>query len=522
MTPSLLFLCSLLAAAGPRHEVSLNGQWEHAVVDELGTPPADATWRPITVPGYLAGIDYKRAWLRRSFDAPELPERTRVKIRFGGVKYNSRVFLNGRPVGGYFGGYDPFEVDVTDALRRGQSNELAVGVHDWTGVFTPGRIELPPDGNGDRVRSIPLDKVLAPVGGLFSLYGIWDDVTLVVHPDVYVKNVFIKPSVRRGELAIDYTLANESAAEAEASLSAAVEEAGRDVLQLPPAKVKIPAGKTLTVTLRQAWKTPHRWSPADPHLYQLRSELSSGDRLQTRFGFREFWTAGSDFYLNGAKISLLATSWWPPGKPVSRQKIVDQWQAAKRAGCVAFRTHTQPWPEVYYEVADEMGLLVMPEGAVWNDRETYRINDPVFWKNYGRHLEAMVRRLRNHPSIVMWSLENEFHGGRLNDEAPAKADLVGMGRLVKRCDPTRPIYYESDGDPGSVADVIGMHYPHEYPQHTCWPNEAYWLERPQPPYTGMFLNGEENAEFWGLSEHPHSYVPWSNVVYLADGAGLAK
>jgi hypothetical protein len=102
----------------------------------------------------------------------------------------------------------------------------------------------------------------------------------------------------------------------------------------------------------------------------------------------------------------------------------------------------------------------------------------------------MVERLRNHPSIVMWSLENEFHGGRLNDESPAKADLVRMGRLVKQCDPTRPIFYESDGDPGSVADAIGMHYPHEYPDFTCWPNEAYWLERPMKPRVGMFLNGQ--------------------------------
>ena len=66
-----------------------------------------------------------------------------------------------------------------------------------------------------------------------------------------------------------------------------------------------------------------------------------------------------------------------------------------------------------------------------------------------------------------------------------------MGRLVKRCDPTRPIYYESDGDPGGVADVIGMHYPHEYPDFTCWPNEAYWLDRPMAPRVGMFLNGEK-------------------------------
>jgi hypothetical protein len=128
------------------------------------------------------------------------------------------------------------------------------------------------------------------------------------------------------------------------------------------------------------------------------------------------------------------------------------------------------------------------EGAVWNDDDTYRIYDPVFWQNYARHLQAMVNRDKNRPSVVMWSLENEFFGGRLNDASPAKKDLVRMGRLVKECDPTRPIFFESDGDPGGVADVIGIHYPHEYPDFTCWPNEAYWLEKPASiPH--MFLNG---------------------------------
>jgi hypothetical protein len=102
----------------------------------------------------------------------------------------------------------------------------------------------------------------------------------------------------------------------------------------------------------------------------------------------------------------------------------------------------------------------------------------------------MVDRDKNRPSVVMWSLENEFLGGRLNDASPAKKDLVRMGRLVKQHDPTRPIFFESDGDPGGVADVIGIHYPHEYPDFTCWPNEAYWLQKPAAiPH--MFLNGEK-------------------------------
>jgi hypothetical protein len=66
LTPVLL-LCVTFAATGPRQEISLDGRWEHVLVAELTTPPAAAKWQPITVPGYLQGIDYQRAWLRRSF-----------------------------------------------------------------------------------------------------------------------------------------------------------------------------------------------------------------------------------------------------------------------------------------------------------------------------------------------------------------------------------------------------------------------------------------------------------------------
>ncbi len=485
--------CLLIAApaeAGPRREVSLGGTWQHRLVDDLAAPMPEDGFTPIEVPGYLSGVDYRRAWFRRAFTVPESMRGMRIKIHFGGVKYNSRVLVNGREVGGCFGGYRPFEVDVTDAVRFDGPNELAVGCHDWTGIFTPGRVDFDDATGWHRVRGAPRDKILAPIGGLYGLYGIWDDVTLRAHPAVCVKDRFIQPSVRRGELVVDYTLANDSAADVEVELRAAVEDDGKDVLRVGPAKVSVPAEGTATATLREPWPEAHLWSHVDPYLYHLRTELSSGDVERTRFGFREFWVEGHRFYLNGTPVNLLATSWWPPHGPMPREEVRERWEAIKRCGCVAFRTHTQPWRGVHYDVADELGLLMIIEGAVWNDESVYRINDPVFWKNYAGHLKAMIDRDKNRPSVVMWSLENEFYGGRFNDQSPAKDDLVRMGKLMKQWDPTRPIYYESDGDPGGVADCIGIHYPHEYPQYTCWPDEAHWLAEPAE-IDHMFNNGRE-------------------------------
>ncbi len=519
------FLGSQAPAA--RQEIDLNGAWEHAIVDDLTTPPRAGPWKPCAVPGYLSGADYKRAWFRRSFTLPPALRGLRIKIRFGGVKYNSRVFVNGKHVGGCFGGHDPFEVDATAAVTFDGPNELAVGAHDWTGVFTPGRIEINPNAPWDSLRSQPRDKILAPIGGLFSLYGIWDDVKLVAHPAVYVKDLFIKPSVRRKELVVEYTLANESPAEAAVDLAASVEDQGRDVLRLPGLKVRVPAGGEAQTSTRIAWPDARLWSHVDPCLYHLRTEVSGGDSIRTRFGFREFWVEGHRFILNGVPINLLATSWWPPHGPMRREEILKQWRAVKEVGCVAFRTHTQPWPAVHYDTADEVGLLMVVEGAVWNDDDVYRVHDPVFWENYAKHLKAMVDRDRNRPSVVLWSLENEFTGSRLNDATPGpKAQLVRMGRLVKQWDPTRPIFYESDGDPDGVADAIGIHYPHEYPDYTRWPNEAYWLDKPWKGHGGggFFFNGEPHflwkkdkplyvGEFLWL---PSSDPSWHTVFFGDD------
>ncbi len=495
LVPLLLLAPCAPDAATPRHEVSLNGVWMYQLADELDEPPVGGDWSVCAVPGYLQGHDYRRAWLRRTFEAPASMRGRRIKLRLEGVKYNSRVFLNGRRVGGHFGGYEPVEIDVTGAVRFDGPNELVVGCHDWTGVFTPGRVDFSQAAGWHQVRHLPRDKILAPIGGLYGLYGVWGDVTLAAHPAVHVKDLFIRPSVRRGELAVEYTLANESAEDVEVEIRAAVEDARdgvlADVLGLGPGKAEVPAGKTVRVTLHQPWPEPHLWSHVDPYLYHLRTELSTGDRVRTRFGFREFWVEGHRFVLNGTPVNLLATSWWPPHAPMEREEIEKRWKAIKRAGCVAFRTHTQPWRSVHYDVADELGLLMIVEGAVWNDDEVYRIEDPAFWDHYAAHLKAMIDRDKNHPSVVMWSLENEFYGSRLNDESPAKKDLVRMGRLVKQWDPTRPILYESDGDPGGVADVIGLHYPHEYPQYTCWPNEAHWLAEPQEIAHRYFSNGQK-------------------------------
>ncbi len=523
MATWLLMISTVPGSPVERQEIQLNGPWQYKLVSELDTPPKAGDWQAIHIPGTLRGFNYERAWFRRSFRAPTSMRGSRITIRFDGIKYNSRIFVNGRQVGGCFNGYDAFEVDATDAVRFDGPNQLDVGCHDWTGVFSEGKFDFSKKPAWQRPRRYVTDKVIAPIGGHYDSYGIWGDVVLSAHPAVYVKDLFIKPSVRNSELVIEYTVANESDIDADVDLRATVVDHGEDLLRVSPIGLKVPAGQSVKGTLKQAWPNAHYWSHEDPYLYHLRTDLSTGDRLQTRFGFREFWIEGHRYFLNGSKINLLATSWWPPTEAMTRAEVKRQWLALKKAGIVCFRTHTQPWRRVHYDVADEVGLLMIIEGAMWHDPYCTRYDDPRYWDNYSKMIHAMLDREKNRPSVIMWSMENEAYAGEEKTKL-AKVGLARVGRMAKQWDPTRPIYFESDGDPGGVADAVGLHYVHEYPRYTCWPNEAYWLNKPIKPRTwfgsneGSFLWNKEKPLYLGEFLWVPSGTPAAHTVFFGDDA----
>lgn len=501
---------------GIRRVIPLDGNWEMVKVDSLDKPIPTRGWRVERVPGLISGYNYERAWFQRSFDVPKDWQGMKVILHFDGVKYNCRVLVNGQHVGSYFNGYDAFEIEITNAIKWGETNLLQVGVHDWTGVFSSSGIDLRPFADDlEGLRVAPEDRILSPIGGLFAEYGIWDSVALKVVPPVHINQIFIRPSLRQKSLNVDVVVENGGKEPFTGDLQGRIfpwSGRGRDkdgqwilegemVASFPKLNVNIKPGETQTYTLSLDDPPLKTWSPNKPSLYimEIGFEGSKADSIRERFGWREFYIHKGDFYLNGKKIHMLGASYWPSTRRWSRSRteIASELHALRSANVVVFRTHTQPWRKIWYEVADEVGLMMIPEGAIWNDDISYRINDDRFWKNYADHLKAMVQNLWNHPSIVMWSLENELTGGRINDATPAaEKKLAEIGLLVKKLDPTRPITFESDGDPGGVTDVIGLHYPNEYPDYRLWPQDAYWLDKPRFLISGGGFFWDKQPFIW--------------------------
>jgi hypothetical protein len=488
LTPLTLGLATLLAGTGIGHagvtraEFDLSGSWQYQKVAQLSYPPTN-TWQIMAVPGFLSGWQYEHAWFRTLFPLPASVSGTTLRLRFGGVKYNAQVWLNGTYVGAYLNGYEPFEMDITGSALAGQTNELLVGVTDWTATFAA-PVDFSDLAPYEDPRNHVQNDILAPIGGRYELYGIWQPVKVVSLPSAAVADVFVMPSVRAQQLTARLTLRNDSASPQTVTLTNRVLDGTNLTLLLPDQQLVLSANTTTQLDITASWPNPHLWSHVDPYLYCLESTLVSAsgqDQVRTRFGFREFWATNGAFYLNGTPIHLLASATWPPSDLLSTNQIRQTLLDVKAGNNVALRLHTQPWDEPWYNLADEVGLLLVEECAVWCDPAAYKLSDFNFWTNYSQHLTSAVKRDRNHPAIVLWSLENEIlHCGGEKLYSATDSQLAAMGRVVKAIDPTRPITYEADLDPGGQADALGLHYPHEFPDFQVWPNAAWWMNQPIP------------------------------------------
>jgi len=471
----------VLIHAGPARAeqvVPLNGGWQLQRTASGERAALGDQWQPVEVPGHLRMSAEPYAWYRRSFVLPPGEAGRRVFLAFDGVKFACDVYLNGRRVGGHLGGWEPFETDVTDASRRGGPNELLVRVQDVRGVIE-GDVPYSP---GSTMITALEGRVLAPIGSQWRSFGIWQDVSLRLRNEIYLDDCAVATSVREHAIRATCELRNLGTEPAEVTVAARVTDAAKTALDLGEQRLRVPAGGTASCAFRRSWPDAKLWMPGSPHLYYLETSAGAGGRTldsrRTRFGFREFWTDGTRLVLNGVPMRFLATAGHPPGGGlIGRDEIRRRYEAIRSINCVAVRLHANVWPRRWYDVADEIGLPLIMESAIWCYPRSYALADERFWQNAREHWRAIIRSHRNHPSVVIYSIENEIlhcHG----DSVPGTEKRLGeLGRFVKSIDPTRPIMYDGDEDPDGAADVVNLHYPHEFPSHLLYPNTCYWLEK---------------------------------------------
>lgn len=456
--------------------VPLIGTWQQATAPAADNSPPASGWQDRQVPWSVftsPANGAKSVWFRRDITIPNDLGNRRVFVDLRAARYQPLVYVDGKLIGGGTDGWAPTIVEITQAVRAGSTHSLAVRCHDRS-IFFPEGFVLTPEMTNEQKRG----KTLSLIGGFHDRTGITDRVFLRISPATLIDTdtLNITTSTRKETLAVSGRIDGSAQG---LTVRAAALSGDAVALELPDAQV----GQDGTFNVQAAFPSAKHWSPENPHLYHLRLTLvQDGKVLDTftqRFGFKEVWVSGSDFYLNGVKRRLLASSTWPDTDFVDPSVIRDRIRNIKNNNVNAFRLHIGGWQEDWMDAADELGLMIIPEAACYTDGDGfYAYLEPQFWRNYEKHVKEMILRDRNHASVIMWSLGNEilFMGNERHDpQLPKK--LGDLARFARNVDPHRPLTMEADLDPDGAFDIIGLHYPHEMPSQRNYPNTADWLAR---------------------------------------------
>lgn len=517
---------------GARPTLVLSGSWEMLLPpdDELKFPPK-GKWQKVEVPmlswgGW--GQKNHRAWFRKEFTVPNAFAGKRVVLRFEAVAHHSVVFVNGKSIGEHLGGFEPFEFDITDVIKLGEENELIVGVTDWIAGLVEG-IKPPED-----PEKLPKDSMLIPYGTRpHSRKGIWDDVFVYARSPVFIADAFVITSVRNETLTVITTLRNDTDKDTSAELVGDVYDGETMKFMLPRQTVTIKANSTAqaVIVVPDVIKGSNGlklWFPHEPYLYRLNLRLNNGgqtiDELNLRFGFREIWIDGINYRLNG-RIFRLRGLGCPP-TTATREEIRKYYIERLAANFTLVRFHMQPRQKHFYEIADEVGMCVKDESAFYCAANVYALADERLWQNLKKHIEGMVMRSRNHPSLLIWSVENEIlHCGGMRVKGTDER-IYELGKLIKQLDPTRPIEFEGDGDVNGRAETINIHYPREFGchDHNLFPNDAYWLGKEgNDRWPRELIWRKDKPIIIGeFCYYPYSRPPGGVSIFLGDSVYVSR
>jgi beta-galactosidase len=550
-----------VASTPSRTVLDLDTDWRFSKGDFANaTIPAfdEAAWQRVDLPHdwssegpfsaeYGSGNGYAPGgigWYRKHFKVSESNTNKLIAIEFDGVYDHAEVWLNGHYVGGRPYGYSSFECVLTPLVRFGAENVLAVRVdhsrfadsrwYTGSGIYRHVRLRLT-----DKLR--------------------------IAHWGTYVTTPEVTPD--SATVRVETTIENGRGQDQSFSLQAELLGPGGQAVADATVSGAIADGTNETVVQWVKVPSPKCWSPGSPALYTLQSRLSgargAADETATTFGIRTLhFDPDKGFFLNGASMKLKGVCIHHDagclGAAVPDKVLERRLRILKELGANAIRaTHNPPAPELL-DLCDRLGLLVMDEAF---DEFTPAKNKWVTGRNNGlpsrfgyaelfnewslTDVSDMVRRDRNHPSVIMWSIGNEVDyrndpfshpvlGNEYRLANPPAEGLVTCARplvaAVKKLDPTRPVtaalataaMSDAVGLP-ELLDVVGYNY-----------QESRYAEDHRK-YPKRFIYGSENGGGWAqwLAVRDQEYVSgqflWTGIDYLGEanrwpnrgsGAGL--
>ncbi len=434
---------------------NLNGLWDYAIVAKDAAQPTQWNGQilvPYPVESALSGVmktagpDH-RLWYRRTFAVPTDWNGKQVRLHFGGVDWETTVWVNGQELGTHRGGYDGFSFDITKALKASGQQEIIVSVWDPTDAGYQ-----------------PRGKQVQRPGGIMytSTTGIWQTPWLEPVDAAHIESLRITPDLDKSAVAI------QSACVAGAAKTTLKFEVLAEHRLVQSGEISVAGAQGGPIMPKILLKVPNvrPWSPDAPFLYDLQiTMLSDGqvvDHVTSYFGMRKI-SLGKDtngftrLLLNNEPLfqfGPLDQGFWPDGlytAPTDEALRYDILMT-KALGMNMARKHVKVEPERWYYWCDKLGLLVwqdMPSGN-FGGRDDQRRSDEAS-AQYQLELHRLIEGRYNHPSIVIWVPFNEGWG---QHETPR---YVG---LIKQWDASRLVNEASgwtDRGSGDVKDI------HAYP-----------------------------------------------------------
>lgn len=461
----------LPASFSQRHIIPLNHRWlysEKSSAEAMQTGFSDKAWTKVTIPHTnkllpVNGFDEKEymfvSGYRRHFKLPKELRGKRIFVDFGGVMTAAKVFINGKNLGEYKGGYTPFSFELTNDINWTGDNVLAVEVDSTE------RKDIPPFGN---------------LIDYLTFGGIYRDVQIRAVPAMFISNVFAKPFDVLGpnrSVKVRVDLQGDGGLKVASSgyvLKAELLDGDKVVSVATKSFVPFGVFATEEIVLRENLSSIALWDVKTPKLYDIRVTLNeltaTFDHYETKIGFREAKFTPEGFYLNGKHLKLRGLNrhqtypYVGQAMPERVQKR-DAWILKHELKCNVVRTSHYPQSPHFLDACDELGLLVFEEIPGWQ-----HIGDKDWQKLAEEQVYAMIQRDWNHPSIILW-------GVRVNESGDNTELYTKTNKIAHDLDDTRQtggvrFRYNSE----RLEDVFTMNdfgFPLRAPNHPLYLNTEF-------------------------------------------------
>jgi beta-galactosidase len=422
-----------------------DGGLEPATLPHTVVPLSWESWDPAT---------WERVWLyRKHFDAPAKADGMRVFLDFDGAVTGSTVTVNGQAMPEHLGGYLPFGVELTGLLEP-TGNVVAV---ELDATFN---LDVPPDR--------PAPYVSTSVD-FWQPGGIYRDVTLRVVPQVFLADVFAKPvqvlDAAARQVEVECTIDAATVPAGDVTVAVELRDGNRRITSTTvPATVSGTGQVSVTATLTGLAGIT-LWDLDTPKLYDVVATLSVGGAAVhdygTRIGFREAVFQLDGFFLNGKRVKLFGLNrhqFFPfaGGALPARVQRKDAEILRTDLNCNMVRCSHYPQSEAFLDACDELGLMVWEEAPGWG-----YLGDDAWKQLVVRDVGDMVRRDRNHPSVIVW-------GARLNETDDDTDLYTATQQAAKQLDDSRP----------TVGAMAGRHDTTDYQQDVFSQNDYSTVTAP--------------------------------------------